>query len=82
VELQLYEPEMTWGLFEVPVIALFTKFDQFKRDIAIELEDKGHDPGTDLVDAKVESVFTQHYLANFAKDPHPPFIRLESEDWC
>jgi len=59
---------------QVPVIAVFTKFDQFKRDIKMKLEDDGRDPETDL-DAEVEGVFQRHYLAGLAGSP--PFIRLE-----
>ena len=69
---------MTW-YFQVPVIAVFTKFDQFKHDIKMRLEDQGRDPETEL-DAEVENVFNQHYLASL--DGPPPFIRLESKDHC
>jgi hypothetical protein len=58
------------------VIAVFTKYDQFKRDLKIKLEDQHHDQETQL-DAEVESVFNRHYLANLTGPP--PFIRLESE---
>jgi hypothetical protein len=59
------------------VIAVFTKYDQFRRDIMFKLEDQGRDPS--LLDTKVESVFNEHYLARL-KGP-PPFIRLESKDF-
>ena len=70
---------MMWD-FQVPVIAVFTKYDQFRRDIKIKLEDQleGHDPEIDHLNAEVESEFSQHYLANL--NGPPPFIRLESED--
>jgi len=58
----------------VPVIAVFTKYDQFKRDIGFRLEDKGHDPGTDLED-EAESIFRRHYLAGLKGTP--PFVRLQ-----
>jgi len=67
---------MTWH-FQVPVIAVFTKFDQFKRDIKMKLQDEGCDPEMDL-NAEVENIFNQHYMA-YLNGP-PPFIRLESED--
>lgn len=57
-------------------MAVFTKFDQFKRDIKMRLEDEGRDPETGL-DAEVQRVFEHHYLARLAGPP--PFIRLESE---
>ena len=60
----------------MPVIAVFTKYDQFKRDIKMKLEDENRK--ADL-DAEVEEIFDQHYLANMGGDP--PFVRLESEDF-
>jgi hypothetical protein len=62
--------------FQVPVIAVFTKYDQFKREIRIWLEDERCDPEMDL-DAEVEDKFKQHYLAGLNRKT--PFIRLESE---
>ena len=67
---------MMWD-FPVPVIAVFTKYDQFKRNIKMKLEDEDRDPKIYL-DAEAENIFKQHYLANL--DGPPPFIRLESED--
>ena len=67
---------MMWD-FQVPVIAVFTKYDQFKRDMKMKLEDEGRDQEMDL-DAEVEKIFNQHYLAGL--NGPPPFIRLESED--
>ena len=64
--------------FQVPVIAVFTKYDQFKLDVMMRLEDEGRDQEMD-VDAEVETVFNQHYLAHL--DGPPPFICLESEDY-
>ena len=65
-------------IFQVPVIAVFTKYDQFKRNIKMNLEDKGIDPGTHL-DAEVERVFNQYYLTPLGGTP--PFVRLEGEDF-
>ena len=45
-----------------------TKYDQFKSDIKMKLEDEHHDPETH-VDAEVERVFKQHYLAFFLSVP-------------
>jgi len=56
----------------VPVIAVFTKYDQFRHDIEMKLEDENRE--TDL-DAEVEKIFDQHYLASLGG--HPPFVRLE-----
>ena len=67
-------------IFQVPVIAVFTKYDQFKRNIMMKLEDEGRGPlaGAQL-DTEVESVFNQYYLACL-RGP-PPLVRLESEDF-
>jgi len=59
----------------VPVIAVFTKYDQFRRNIGIKLEDQQRDPS--LLDAEVESVFNEHYMAGLPGPPSPPFVRLE-----
>jgi hypothetical protein len=58
------------------VIAVFTKYDQFRRDIEMRLEDEDRDQETQL-DVEVESAFNEHYLAGLTGPP--PFIRLESE---
>jgi hypothetical protein len=57
------------------VIAVFTKYDQFRRNIKMKLEDQNGDPA--LLDAEAASIFNQHYLARFGG--LPPFIGLESE---
>ena len=67
---------MMWDV-PVPVIAVFTKYDQFKRNIKMKLQDEGRGPEIDL-DAEAENIFKQHYLASL--NGPPPFIRLESED--
>jgi hypothetical protein len=80
VEMRLVEWRLTSrrGDFQVPVIAVFTKFDQFRRNIRMKLEDEGRDQETDL-NAEVETFFNQRYLASLTEPP--PFIRLESEDY-
>ena len=62
------------------MIAVFTKFDQFRREINFRLEDQGLDPSTDpgLLNAEVERIFEKQYLANLRGAA--PFVRLESED--
>ena len=65
-------------IFQVPVIAVFTKYDQFKRDIRMKLEDEGRDPDTHF-HTEVESVFDQYYLKHLSGPP--PFVRLESADF-
>ena len=63
-------------IFQVPVIAVFTNYVQFKRNIKMKLEDEGHDPETHL-DTEVKRVFDQYYLGSLSGSP--PFVRLESE---
>ena len=62
---------------QVPVIAVFTKYDQFKRDTKMKLQDEGRDPEMMDLDAEVENIFKLHYLASL--NGSPPFVRLESE---
>ena len=62
--------------FQVPVIAVFTKYDQFKRNIKMKLEDEGRDLKT-YFDIEMESVFDQQYLTHLGGTT--PFVRLESE---
>jgi hypothetical protein len=64
-------------VLQVPVIAVFTKYDQFRRNISFKLEDMGRNP-TELED-EAESMFRQHYLDCLGKIP--PFVRLESESF-
>jgi hypothetical protein len=59
--MQFYQLGLIRGTFQVAVIAVFTKYDQFKRDIKMKLEDENRE--TDL-DAEVEKIFDRHYLAN------------------
>jgi hypothetical protein len=68
---------LTYGIFKVPVIAVFTKFDQFKRNIEIKLEDEGRDQGTNL-DDEVETIFREQYQASVGETAL--FVRLEGED--
>ena len=57
------------------MIAVFTKYDQFKRDIIIKLEDQDRDPA--LLNDEMERIFGEYYyLANLRS---PPFVRLEGE---
>jgi hypothetical protein len=67
---------LTLEIFKVPVIAVFTKYDQFKCDIEMRLEDQHRDAKAHL-DVEIDRVFNQEYLANL--EGAPPYIRLESE---
>jgi hypothetical protein len=63
------------------VIAVFTKYDHFKRDVRFKLEDQGRDPTNNsaLLKTEVEKVFEEQYLANLKRSA--PFVRLESENF-
>jgi hypothetical protein len=58
------------------VIAVFTKYDQFRRDVAMKLEDQGHDPA--LFNEEMERIFNEEFLTN--PKGSPPTVRLESEN--
>jgi hypothetical protein len=71
---------LTPGILQVPVIAVFTKLDQFKRDTRIKLEDQGRDTDDPaILNAEMERIFNKEFLANLRESP--PFVRLESEDF-
>ena len=84
----MVRPDATLGtglalreFFIVPVIAVFTKYDQFKIDVGMKLEDGECSEGTRL-DSEVERIFRKHYLNRLSEVTEtPPYIRLESE-WC
>ena len=67
-------------IFQVPVIAVFTKFDQFKRNIKMKLEDEGRGPETHF-ETEMERVFHRYYLDSLSGPEPPPFVRLESEEF-
>ena len=56
------------------MIAVFTKYDQFKRDVMRKLEDQHRD--TALLNNEMERIFGEYYLANLGS---PPFVCLESK---
>jgi hypothetical protein len=62
------------------VIAVFTKFDQFRRDVMMKLEDKDGNPDDPaLLDAEMERIFNEEFLTNLKGSP--PIVRLESESF-
>ena len=63
--------------FVVPLIAVFTKYDQFEINIEINLDRAGLSNGETEVHAEAERVFQEQYLGNLGKLLH--FVRLESE---
>jgi hypothetical protein len=60
------------------VIAVFTKYDQFKREVKMKLEDQDRDPAH--VDDEVEHMFKEYFLDSLKGSP--PFVRLESKDFA
>ena len=68
-------------VFLVPVIAVFTKYDQFRRETLFRLEDQGLDTCTDtaLLDAEVEKIFNKEYLTKLRESA--AFVCLESESF-
>jgi hypothetical protein len=55
---------------------VFTKYDQFRRDIKLKLEDRDGDSA--LLDTEVEHTFARVYLSKFRESV--PFVRLEREN--
>ena len=68
---------LTFRILQVPVIMVFTKFDQFKREVKFKLEDQRRDPALLELDDEMERIFYEHYLANLRGSP--PFVRLKCE---
>jgi hypothetical protein len=61
----------------VPVIAVFTKYDQFRLDIEMNLQDGGCSDSEQEAPAEAKRVFKEHYLDNLGVAPE--FVCLESE---
>ena len=63
--------------FIVPLIAVFTKYDQFKDNIEIDLERDGRVNWETEAHTEAERVFQEQYLGKLSGMPH--FARLECE---
>ena len=59
----------------VPVIAVFTKYDQFLRDVKIYLEDYGN-PHDNILDEAIRQ-FNKYYFHHLGDDVR--FVQLQSE---
>jgi hypothetical protein len=59
------------------VIAVFTKYDQFRLDIEMNLQDRGSSDPEMEAPAEAERVFKEYYLDKLGVAPQ--FVRLESE---
>ena len=63
---------------EVPVIVVFTKFDQFRHNVRMHMLDYPDDyPADSNVPEVAEKVFQEHYLRPFGDNVR--FVRLEGE---
>ena len=62
--------------FEVPVIVVFTKFDQFLRNVRMHMVDFPDEVQGKNVSEVVEKKFQDHYLCSLG--PGVRFVRLES----
>ena len=60
------------------MIVVFTKYDQFVRNVKIDLMEKGCYSETRFA-TDVENMFHEYYLGDLIKVP--PFVRLNSEDF-
>ena|SRR5436190_5977462 len=70
--------EQAWIImtnFEVPVIAVFTKYDQFKLNVRMQLEDKGDINARSNASSEAERSFQTDYRSPLGEST--PFVRLE-----
>jgi hypothetical protein len=78
--MQRCELRLIRGNFQVPVIAVFTKRDQFRREIRMKLEDQhGGEVDQALIDRAMEETLNKYYLTVLGEAR--PFVCLESEDF-
>jgi hypothetical protein len=63
--------------FEVPVIAVFTKYDQFLYNVEMDVLDDPEEYPDRSVSEVVEQVFQEHYLGPLGDSIG--YVRLESE---
>ena len=72
-----YEHSWLTHCFQVPVIAVFTKYDQFLRNVEMHLTDYPNEyPGGNVPEV-AENLFQEHYLHPLGSDVR--YVRLESE---
>jgi hypothetical protein len=78
-----WDRHLTPGILQVPIMALFTKYDQFRRNIKMKLIDVHGHPITETdIEGEAKRVFKQHYIAELHEREHTtPYIRLESEEF-
>lgn len=59
----------------VPIIVVFTKYDQFLRNVKMNLEDYGN-PDDNTISDEAERQFQEHYLCHLSDGVR--YVRLES----
>ena len=64
--------------FEVPVIAVFTKYDQFLRNVKMDVLDEPEKYPDRSVSEVAEEQFQEHYLCPLGDDLEY-YVRLQSE---
>ena len=64
--------------FLVPVIAVFTKYDQFKRNVKMDLERSGH-RDQEMVIRRADEIFQQYYLGPLQRSQGSDSVQLEIE---
>jgi hypothetical protein len=64
-----------WSM-TVPIIAVFTKYDQFKFNVEMMLEDEGDDSLPGVIEEKAKELFQAEYLGMISGQPR--YITLES----
>ena len=72
-----YEHSWLTHRFQVPVIAVFTKYDQFLRNVEMHLTDYPNEYPGSIVPEVAENLFQEHYLHPLGGDVR--YVRLESE---
>ena len=63
--------------FEVPIIVVFTKYDQFLRNVKMDVQDDPDQYPDRSVSEVAEEVFQEHYLCSLGDNIG--YVRLESE---
>ena len=65
--------------FQVPVIAVFTKYDQFLRNVKMDVLDDPDKYPDRSVSEVAKELFEEHYLHPLGEDIG--YVQLESELW-
>ena len=64
-----------WSM-TVPIIAVFTKYEQLKFNVEMKLQDEGEGAQPEVIEERAEEVFQAEYLGMIAGQPR--YITLES----